>query len=58
MTNDPHERPSSMREADTGNGEGGPDESAAPTGDDPDAPGLGAAAPDWPEDPAEPNEPG
>ncbi len=47
-----------MREADTGNGEGGPDESAAPTGDDPDAPGLGAAAPDWPEDPAEPNEPG
>jgi hypothetical protein len=57
MSNDPQQRSSSMDEADTANGEGGPDESA-PTGDDPDAPGLAAAAPDWPEDPAEPNEPG
>lgn len=47
-----------MDEAGTANGEGGPDTSAPATGDDPDAPGLGAAAPDWPEDPAEPNEPG
>ena len=57
MSDDAQHRSQAMSEADVANGERGPDD-AQPTAEDPEAPGTGAAAPSWPQDPAEPNEPG
>ena len=57
MSDDPQHRSREMFDADVANGESDPDESGPPAAD-PEAPGTGAAAPSWPEEPAEPNEPG